>query len=229
MKYTPLIGADMTGRLGAVIASKNRYGGYFREGAIPVNPNSARQAVVRNVFAAMTVRWSSTLTAAQRLGWETYAANVPIIGRNGKSQNLTGFSMFVRCATACYQCGTAVPDAPPIIQSLPETDPSVTVSASTATQLLTVNFNNALPWANEAGGHLTGHMGLPQIASREFFGGPYRYCVSINGNVAPPASPQTFPVPFPVATGQKIWTQFRVVRADGRISGFFRTNATVSA
>jgi hypothetical protein len=229
MKYTPLIGADMTGRLGAVIASKNRYGLYFREGAIPVNPSTGRQDIVRNVFATLAVRWSSVLTPAQRSGWETYAAAVPIIGNNGKSQKITGFSMYIRCASACIQCGTATPDTAPAVLSMPETDPTVTVSASTATQLVSVTFNNALPWASEAGGHLTVHVGQPQLATRNFFGGPYRYAGTVNGNVTPPTSPQTFTAPFTIATGQKVWVQFRVVRKDGRISGFFRTSCTVSA
>jgi hypothetical protein len=229
MKYTPLIGADMTGRLGAVIASKNRYGTYFREGAIPVNPQSSRQNTVRSAFQFLANRWSATLTPAERAGWTNYATAVPVMGKNGKSQFITGFSMFLRCNTAIFLASGSIYNPGPAVMSLPEADPTMIVTISAATQNMSVAFNNALPWANEANGHLLVHAGTPQLSTRNFFGGPHRYAGKVNGGVSPPTSPATIACPYTVQAGQKVWIRCRVSRADGRLSEFFRTSCNVGA
>jgi hypothetical protein len=227
MKYTPLLGADMTGRLGAVIASKNRYGTYFREGSIPVNPQTDRQSVVRNAFQFLTNRWNATLSDAERAAWNNYAAAVPIIGVNGKSQKITGFTMFIRNNVAIFTATGSIFNPGPAILSLPETDPTVAITASAATQLISVSFNNALGWANEVGGHMFIHGGEPQLATRYFFKGPYRYAGKIDGAVSAPTSPKTFTAPFHISVGQKLFAQMRVSRADGRLSNFFQPNSVI--
>jgi hypothetical protein len=229
MKFTPLIGADMSGRMGAIIASRNRYGGYFREGAIPVNPNTSRQGDVRTAFQYLTQYWSSSLNAGQRASWNEYAAIVPITGSNGKSQLITGFNHFVRSNVAKVIAGTAIVDPGPAILTLPEVDTTLAAAISAATQNISVTFNNALDWANEAGGYMLIHCGTPQQETRDFFKGPYRYAGKITGGVVPPASPATIAAAFTYLTGQKVWVQARVVRADGRLSEFFRTICIVSA
>ena len=52
-----------------------------------------------------------------------------------------------------------------MILSLPETYPLFAVTASQSTQLLSVTFNNALPYANEASGALVVTLGTPQLGS----------------------------------------------------------------
>jgi hypothetical protein len=229
MRYTPLIGADMSGRMGAIIASRNRYGGYFREGAIPVNPSTTRQGDVRTAFQYLTGYWESGLNAGQRASWNEYAAVVPITGNNGKSQIITGFNMFVRSNVARVVAGLAIVDPGPAELSLPEVDTALSVSISAATQNISVTFNNALAWANEVGGHLLVHCGTPQKATRDFFKGPYRYAGKVVGDAAPPASPATIAGAFTYLAGQKVWVQCRVSRADGRLSEFFRATCTVGA
>jgi hypothetical protein len=228
MKYTPLIGADMTGRLGALIASRNKYGPYFREGAIPVNPQTSRQVSIRSAFQFLTNRWSASLTDAERSAWDTYAANVPIIGVNGKSQKITGFSMFIRSNVSIFTWTGSIFNPGPVIQSLPEVDPTVVVTAVASTQLVSVAFNVALPWAIESGGHMFIQMGLPQLGTRNFFKGPYRGAGKIDGAVTPPTSPKTFTAPFHIGVGQKLYFQLRVARADGRLSNSFWPGTCIS-
>lgn len=229
MRYTPLIGADMSGRMGAVIASRNRYGSYFREGAIPVNPSTGRQGHVRTAFQYLTGYWKSGLNAGQRASWDEYALDVPITGGNGKSQIITGFNHFVRSNVARVVAGAGIIDPGPAELSLPEVDTTLAVAISAATQNITVTFNNALDWANEVGGHLLVHCGTPQNSTRNFFKGPYRYAGKVNGGVAPPASPATIATAFTYLAGQKVWVQCRVARADGRLSEFFRASCSVGA
>lgn len=229
MKYTALIGTDMSGRLGGIIASRNKYGPYFRNGVIPVNPQSPRQSLVRSVFQILTNRWSSKLTEANRNDWKNYAANVPILGANGSSQFITGFAMYVRCNSARVAAGGTAVDAGPATLSMPEVDSTVVVTAVAATQLCSVSFNATMPWAAEVGGFLFVHMGLPQLLTRCFFKGPFRYMDKVAGAIQPPTSPKTMTAPFSIVVGQKLFFQLRVARADGRLSNLFCPAPCISA
>lgn len=228
MKYTPLIGTDMTGRLGGVIASKNMYGPYFRDGSIPVNPQTSRQTAIRSAFQFLTERWHSVLTDTMRSAWDVYAKAVPIIGVNGKSQKISGFCMFIRSNVSIFTWTGSIFNPGPAVLSLPEVDPTVAVTAVAATQLLSVAFNNALPYANETGGHLFIQMGVPQLTTRNFFKGPYRGAGKVDGAVIPPTSPKTFTAPFNISVGQKLYFQCRVARADGRLSNCFWPSSCIS-
>jgi hypothetical protein len=228
MKYTPLLGADMSGRLGAIIASKNRYGPYFREGTIPVNPQSDRQTAVRTAFMYFTNRWSAVLTQSNRDDWNNYAANVPIIGTNGKSQKITGFAMYIRCSVAKQMADGTPSDYCSPTLSLPASALGVVCSAVASTQLVSVTFTNTEDWAKEANGFLLVHMGLPQLLTRNFFKGPYRYMGKVVGSVTPPTSPQTMTASFHIQVGQKLYFQCRVLRADGRLSNFFWPGSCIS-
>lgn len=44
---------DARGSIGGQVFSKNRFGNYMRARITPVNPNSARQAVVRAIVQAL--------------------------------------------------------------------------------------------------------------------------------------------------------------------------------
>jgi hypothetical protein len=51
---------------------------------------------------------------------------------------------------------------------------------------------------------------------------------AIEGNATTaPTSPTTKTVPYQVQTGQKVYTKIRIVRADGRVSEFFRTGSAI--
>ena len=213
---------QMSGSLGGLTASHNRFGSYFRSRTIPTNPNSSRQNVVRSQLAALSQYWNATLTSTQRSQWDVYAAAVPWTNRVGQSVKLTGFNMFCRSNAALLQAGLTQVDDGPAILTLPETDPTLAVTISAATQLASVAYDNSLPWANEAGGALLISIGTPQAASRNYFGGPYRYAgLEAGSTPTPPTSPQTVTCPFTVQAGQKVWCEARVVRADGRLSTRF--------
>lgn len=95
MKFTPTLGGSYSGSLGGSVASHNKGGPYFRRRAIPTNPNTTRQQIVRAALAGFTAAWSNTLTAAQRTAWSTYASNVPATDRIGQTIQLTGQQWYV--------------------------------------------------------------------------------------------------------------------------------------
>lgn len=223
MKFTSgILAGELSGKAGNMVASRNRYGGYFRAMVIPVNPNSPRQAAIRNAFSQLTAHWNQSIDDDARSGWNTYASNTPLSGNNGVAQVVTGFNMFIRSNTARIAAGLAILDDAPALYTLPETDESLAFTASEASQQLSITFDNDLPWAKEVGGKLLIYMGKPQVNNRNFFGGPWAFAGKVDGAVSPPTSPATIDVPEAITEGQKLWIYARVLRTDGRLSGTFR-------
>jgi len=207
-----------SGSIAGVTHARNRFGNYIRPRTKPVNPNSAGQAAIRTALSYLAEYWHSTLTAAQRSSWNTYAASVGMKNRLGEPIFLTGFNHFIRSNTEIIRQGfTIIADGPTEL-ALPEKDTTFAVAGSEATQLLSVTFNNALPWATEVGGFMFVYQGVPKLVTRNYFGGPWRYADSIVGAVEAPTSPAEIAAGFTLTEGQKDFMYARIARADGRIS-----------
>lgn len=221
---------DARGSIGGNTASRNRFGPYWRARVVPVNPNSPRQQAVRNAMIALTGRWSSTLTAAQRAQWDAYAEAIAWKNKLGATVKLTGFNMYIRSNMAIDAATGTTVDAGPAILSLPDGDSTFAISISEATQLVTVTFDDTAAWANEDDGFMLVSVGTPVNVTREFFDGPWRVADAIEGNLAlPPASGDDVAAPFAYQEGQLVYAKARIIRADGRVSQFFRNSIAVAA
>jgi hypothetical protein len=230
MKFLPGIGfSQLSGSMGGVTASRNRYGPYVRIRSNPVNPNSPRQITFRTIVADLAARWNAALTAMQRTAWNEYAANVPIIDGLGRTIYLTGFNHFIRSNSIRLQAGLTYVDDAPAIFDLPSPDESFAIVATESDQKISVAFDNTEDYADEVGGALVVYTGAPQTASRNFFDGPWRYASLVAGAAIPPTSPEEMDAPHEIQTGQKVFAYARVIRADGRVSNPFRTNVLVTA
>lgn len=95
MKIIPALTGPMSGKLGGMVASRNRGGQYFRRKAVPVNPDTGRQVQVRSNFATLISLWNNVLTPAERESWTQWAANTPRIDSLGQMHVLTGQNAFV--------------------------------------------------------------------------------------------------------------------------------------
>jgi hypothetical protein len=221
---------SISGTIDGNVYSRNRYGGYVRRWANPVNPNTSRQVAVRSVFRQLSELWSNTLTSTQRTAWDLYASSVSVLDRFGASIYLTGFNHYLRSNTAILQAGGARVDDGPTVFSLPETDATFAVSASEATNQFTVTFDDTLPWCDLDEAYLILSGGSPQLPSRTFFAGPWRYAGNVPGDsVAPPTTGATIAAPFVLTQGQAVWARARIVLPDGRLSNPFRSDAVVGA
>jgi len=222
MKFTGTLVGTVSGSIGGVTGSHNKGGQYFRRRAIPTNPGSATQTVVRNLMATYSQAWANTLTAAQRAGWDVYAANVAWIDSLGNSISLSGQQMYVRTQIAAvYAELPAIPDAPTNYTLAHMTVP--VLSAVAATSVITVTFDDADEWANAVGGGLSIFCSRPQSDGISYFKGPYQYAGTIDGAASPPSSPDTsLSLPFAAAAGNKVFWQARAINADGRVSGLVR-------
>lgn len=108
-----LVGA-MSGSVGAVTASRNRYGAYLRARAVPVNPNTTFQLATRASLSNLSTAWSG-LTSGQRLSWREWADQNPIVDALGQVQNLAPNAAFIQLNARLLAVGIAAVNSPPII------------------------------------------------------------------------------------------------------------------
>ena len=103
----------MSGSVGSVTASRNRYGAYFRTRAIPVNPNTSFQLAVRASLSNLSTAWSG-LTTGERLAWKEWADQNPIVDALGQVQNLAPNAAFIQLNARLLAVGIAAVNSPPI-------------------------------------------------------------------------------------------------------------------
>lgn len=221
---------QMSGSIAGDTHARNRFGNYVRARTKPVNPNTASQNIVRSLIAALVERWAETLTAVQRAAWNLYASNVAMKNKLGETIHLTGFNHYVRSNHGRMRTSRTIVDAGPVVFTLPDQDPTFTITASEATQQINIAFDNTLAWATETDGLMLVEQGQPQNPQRNFFAGPWRHMTQIDGiDPGGAVSPDVGAVQFAIAEGQRIWCYARISRADGRLSELFRDDVIVAA
>lgn len=226
MKFQEILASGMSGSVGGLTASRNRYGPYFRAKVLPVNPNTPNQAVVRGHFRDLSARWREVLTTPQRTAWETYAANVPLA--NGV---VTGLNMYLRSNVQALRAGMSIVDTAPNVFDLGGFTVPVAQILSEAAQTIDIGFTDTDAWANETGSAMMIFSSPAQNVSRNFWGGPFAYANKIDGDsTTPPTSPATISIAsYPFVAGQRVFFRATVLRADGRYSTPFQTSRIAGA
>ena len=228
MKFLSQMVTAASGSIGGITYSHNKGGMYQRARATPTNPGSPFQSQVRQLMADLSNAWNNILSEGQRVTWDVYAFNVPVIDSLGQQIQLTGLNMYVRSNVPRLQAGLARVDTAPLVYNLGSfTEPTATID--TANDEIDVAFTNTDEWAGETGSAMLIYASRPQNLSINFFKGPYRFAGLIPGDdTTPPTSPSPEPLPFDVGAGQRIFWRARVTRLDGRLSADFRdfANAT---
>ncbi len=223
-----ILGAS--GSIGGQTHARNRFGNYVRARTKPVNPNSARQQAVRSAMIANSGAWLQILTAVQRSQWDVYADSIAWQNKLGESVKLTGFNHYVRSSTALSAAGIIPQPDGPAILALPPGDDLFAVTVSEAAQLISVAFDDTQAWLDEDDAAMLVSMGIPVNATREFFNGPWRIAGAILGDaITAPTTPTTLPTPYAVQETQLVYARARIIRADGRVSQFFRNSIVVAA
>lgn len=213
----------MSGSIGGTTFARNRYGAYGRARTKPVNPNTQRQIDIRTIMADLTEEWHDTLSPANRLAWNDYAAAISMQNKLGQAIKLTGFNHFIRSNSIRAYCGNiGQVNGGPIEYSLPDPDPVFQADPQND-QTCDFIFDDGMDWVTEDGAEMVIFMGSPQLASRSFFSGPWRYAVRLVGNAGDgPVSPlEGNSMPFTVNVGGNVWFYARISRADGRVTNRF--------
>jgi hypothetical protein len=209
----------MSGSIAGNVFARNRYGYYVRPRTKPVNPRSDRQVAMRTIVSYLSEYWHGDLDDVERGSWAAYAAAVGMLNKLGEVIHLTGFNHFIRSNSMLLKIAEDILDSAPTILSLPEKDTLLTCSAeSIAEQTFTFTCDTE-GWAANGDTKLGIfiHMGTPQMDSRNFFNGPWRYMDYIDA-IEGAAGTGTYEAPFSFALGQKIWFKARLVTESGRLS-----------
>lgn len=219
----------MSGSLAGNTFARNRSGDYVRSWKNPVNPRSTRQEAIRAIVSYLAEYWHTTLDDAERAGWKAYADAVSMLNKLGDSINLTGFNHFIRSNAAILTMGETLIETAPTELSLPEKDPTLGCSAEgIAAQTFTFTCDTVgfAPNGESKLGILL-YQGLPQLATRNFFAGPYRYMDYIDATEGA-AGTGTYAAAFPFAVGQKIFFRARMIMISGRLSEFWSPDPLVA-
>lgn len=227
--FTSPILAEASGSVGGLVFSHNKGGGYIRARATVTNPNTPQQQVVRSLLSQLTATWVTTLTDIQRQAWTDYAANVPLPNALGAPRNVSALNMYVRTNVPLIQAGFARQDAAPTLFTLGDFT-AAAGAASAGPQNIAISFTTTDAWVDEDDAGMLIYVSRQQNNTINFFKGPYQFAGSIDGDsIAPPTSPATIPVPFPLTAGNKLFFRQQVVRADGRLSADARLSAGIAA
>lgn len=155
-----------SGSQAGTVSSHNRYGQYTRTRAVPVNPRSVQQGIVRGRMSVNAAVWR-TLTAAQRAGWSDLASQMSRSDALGSSYTLNGFGAFVSVNNNQLAVGNAALTDAPALQS-PATVTTATITLTAAA--FSIAFT---PTPLGAGAKLMLYAS-PQRAAGRNFEGDYR-------------------------------------------------------
>lgn len=219
MKFKSQVYTEVSGSVGGITYGHNRGGLYARSRAIPTDPNTTLQQVVRSALAQLAARWTNTITSAQRDAWELYAYNVTVPDVFGDPISLSGQQHYLRSNIPRLANGFTVIDDGPTTFSLAEYTPVTVSSISAGSDDFDVNFTDTDEWVDVNNAHLIVYSSPPFNGTRNWYRGPYNFADSIDGDsVTPPTTPATISSPFALAVGQGIGFKVRLSLDDGRLS-----------
>ncbi len=219
MKGLPLLLTAMSGSVGGLTFSHNRGGAYVRNRAIPTQPDTGQQAVIKGAFGSLSTAWSAVLTTIQRTAWELYATNTPLTDKLGQPFIPTGLNMYIRGNTSLLQAEFARVDNGPVTFGLPNVGIVAAASMSTATEIASITFDDTDLWVDDDDGYLFIYASRPQKPSIGFFKGPYQLAGTVAGDsTTPPTSPASITVPFATVAGDRVFFRAVVIDGEGRKS-----------
>lgn len=244
MKFKSPIYTQVSGSIGGLTYAHNKGGMYCRGRGLPTNPNTARQQLMRSVMTNLVMAWEA-LTVLQRTSWDTYAANVTVMGKLGDPIYISGQNHFIRSNAPRMQVtqttmGFAVPitlativTAPTIYNTGPGPVSNTGMTFSTGDIDMVFTLGSAAPVA----GVMLLYIGLPQNDGKTFYKAPYQLAATTpvagaatTGDFAAIDSTDdelwmTNVVP---AFGMNLPVRARITYVDGRLSEDYREVITVA-
>lgn len=237
MKFIGAMTGTMSGSLGGVTASHNRGGQYLRQRVVPTNPATARQNQVRAYLAGANSAWTM-LTDAQRMGWATYASNVPTVDSLGQTIYLTGQQMFIRAwTTQMWTAGATPPTTAPAIFDRGANVVAFTSDTGSSLDELEIDATDVgmgveMSDVQTAGGYVILFIGKPVAPTIHFYKGPYQAATSVlwvgaatTLNFDPTIASLT--IDEPLVDGQRRPVRLVSYATDGRVSADYRRILTV--
>lgn len=145
---------DARGSMNGTTFSRNKGGAYVRQKVSPVQPVSQYSSAARAIFAMLSQRWSTGLTASQRAAWIAFAATHTFVNVFGDAITLSGIAMYQSINRAIVQVGKSLIDAPPATFAAPAVLTSVPAPIAAAGVLTTLAQTTTASAAMPANGTL---------------------------------------------------------------------------
>lgn len=216
-----ILDVPASGSLRGDTHSRNTFGQYVRTRAIPVNPNTSAQGVVRARLALNSSAWRG-LTDAQRAGWNDLALSMTRTDSLGQTIHLTGLQAYCSVNNENLAAGNAVvADAPAVVNPGSLATATITLTAAAFSIAYTVT-----PLA--AGARLFTFVS-PQRSAGRSFESDYRLLAVSAAAAASPANVYAayvakFGVPI---VGQRIFLGLQLYKT-GFLGGPLYTSAVVA-
>lgn len=229
MKYTPgpLIG-QLSGKAGALVASRNRFTSYFRTRVTPINPNTVAQQTVRNSLAWIASRWSASLSNTQRASWNAAAEGITLYNSLGNAYTPSGFDYF--CSVNRNQFTYSGLNQ--LIDEVPANAPPTALISLTPTATDAPTFSVAYTTTPLAAGvKLVIEATRPLNVGVNFVGRSQYRQIQITAAAA--ASPANIVAAYnakfgTLSIGKKIFVRAYTINADGQRSAFSSTSLIVA-
>lgn len=221
--------ADIRGKVGNIIFSRNQGGPYVRStGPTPADPTDQQQEC-RDAMTQLSRDWGTELTEANRRAWQQYARTYKMLDRWGKATYENGYSYFVRCNFNPMRIlGTLFYYSPPT--RAPLHLPEYAFTAAAAENLITIELPIISYPAPDFQLRLWLSIGRPCSPGQSSYMGPWNF-VDQNTCIAGiwTREPWTITAPHVLIRGQKIWTCITAQDAEsGAISNGWQTMAEVA-
>jgi hypothetical protein len=114
-KFVPAVG-DISGKIGNLVFSRNRYSPTIRRRAVPVNTRTSTQRKTRGFLSAASAYWRQVIApSGNDIAWNAFAANFPLHqGKGTKSAvTVTGQAFSVAINTMRSLLGLSAISSPP--------------------------------------------------------------------------------------------------------------------
>lgn len=132
-----------SGKIGGHVASRNRFGSYFRTKVTPVNPQTESQSIVRNRFSAISGAWRS-LESSARTSWNSVVSDFSKSDVFGDLRNPSGFNLYQRLNNNLITVSLPPIDIPPAVAVVDETA-IISLTATAAIQLFSLLLSGDVP------------------------------------------------------------------------------------
>lgn len=151
---TGSIVADIRGKVGSEVYSRNRGGAYVKTFVPPTNPDSSRQQANRTNFRIANEEWLA-LSENDKIRWEQYAANSLRPNSLGEKKNQTGRDLYLSRWMTSIQFDDQRPDYPEPPNNLDKLSFSVSITSTPA-----INYTVSFPHSNYEWGIIV-YLSLP--------------------------------------------------------------------
>lgn len=214
---------NASGKLGTLIASRNRGGPYVRAYTVPADPNTTEQQAARASMAYLVNLWKTGLTATQRARWARYTLKVRRLNRIGELHSIGGFQEFIRGnMLRQYETqwlgGIALPDltSPPSNgQAATPLTPVTVTGQNTVTATFDVNFNAADPWNAFSNGGIFVFVSTMFSPTKNWFRGPWTLVGAVNGGASSPLTCTGVALPV---SGDRFFVKVTAQHGNGMLS-----------